>query len=90
MHTRASEPNPLSALVSSSSGRYDAQTDNLINEAMAIAAEILARKPDLEILNKVAAVNRGEQPTRLRILRGESPRAANCLFGRLAYPMHVR
>jgi hypothetical protein len=31
----------------------------VVNEAMAIAAEILARKPDLEILNKVAAVNRG-------------------------------
>jgi hypothetical protein len=31
----------------------------VVNEAMAIAAEILARKPDLEILNKVAAVDRG-------------------------------
>jgi hypothetical protein len=26
------------------------------------------------------ALDRGEQPTRLRILRGESPRAVNCLY----------
>jgi hypothetical protein len=35
------------------------------------------------------SVDRGERPTRLRILRGESPRAVNCLFGRQAYAMHA-
>jgi hypothetical protein len=30
-----------------------------------------------------------EQPTRLRVLQGESPCAVNCLFGRLAYSRHA-
>jgi hypothetical protein len=65
MRTPRNEPIPICesiptpASVNSFSGHHDAQTDNLINEAMAIAAVVLTRKPDMETLNKVAAVNRG-------------------------------
>jgi hypothetical protein len=65
MRTPRNEPIPICEaiptppFVNSFSGHHDAQTDNLINEAMAIAAVVLTRKPDMETLNKVAAVNRG-------------------------------
>ena len=65
MRTPRNEPIPICEaiptppFVNSFSGHHDAQTENLINEAMAIAALVLARKPDMDTLNKVAAVNRG-------------------------------
>jgi hypothetical protein len=65
MRTPRNEPIPICesiptpASVNSFSGHHDAQTDNLIKEALAIAAEVLARKPDMDTLNKVAAVSRG-------------------------------
>ena len=34
-------------------------------------------------------MSQSEQPTRLRVLQGESPCAVNCLFGRLAYSRHA-
>ena len=63
MRTPRNEPIPICEAIPTSAfrvaGHRDAQTDNLINEAMAIAAEVLARKPDMDTLNRVAAVSRG-------------------------------